>query len=170
MNSNICMNWKNTDMMWRDSEREDGKMKRISRILTAAIIITLLLGTIVASAGSKDITWKTKKTKNGYVTKFYDDGNYVCKVKSKRKLKVRMCREEELTYDYVTSRKNKFILVEVITGTCTNDQGDGITDCGYYISYKALKYKEGRRYKSYCIYGNNNYCDDVIARFDKRIK
>lgn len=145
-------------------------MKKISRIITVAVILIFILGTITANAGSKSLTWKTKKTKSGYVTKFYDDGHYTCQVKTKKRLKVKIRSEEDLSYDYVTGRKDKYILVEIIKGTCTNDKGDGITDGGYYISYKKLKYKDGRRYKSYCIYENNNYCDDIKARFDKRIK
>lgn len=146
-------------------------MKRISRIIIVALIMALIAGTITACAATKrDVTWKTKKTKSGYVTKFYDEGNYVCKIKTKKKLQVRMYREEELDAELVEGRNNKYILIEVIEGKCINNKGDGITDCGFYISYKRLNFKKGRKYKTYCIYENNSYIDDVKARFDKRRK
>lgn len=140
-------------------------------VVMMMVVIFTSCGFTADAASGKIITWKTKKIKSGYVTKFYDNGKLDCSVCTNKKLKVRMYREEELTESDLTGRYNKYIIVEVIDGTCINNKGDGITDTGYYISYKRLKsHKKGRKYTTYCIYDNSRYIDDVIGRFDKRRK
>lgn len=139
-------------------------------LLTVAIMVTSTTG-CYASEKHDGMTWKTSKGKSGYVTKIYDDGKYQCKVVTKKKLSVKVVKSENLTYKKIVNRNNKYILVEKINGKCINKKGDGKTTDGYYISYKSVKnHKKGGKYTTYCIYDNNRYEDDIIARIDYRRK
>jgi len=167
------MLWKSEQMRIGMINKEDGKMRRISRIMAIVITVVMMIGMIgtftVDAASKNKVTWKIKKTKFGYVTKFYDNGKLNCTVRTKKKLPIRAFREDELADIDITGRYNKYIVVEFIEGKCINNDGDGITDTGYYISYKRLKnHKRGTRYQTFCIYDNSEYIDDIIGRIDHR--
>lgn len=135
------------------------------------VIIGIVLAVMLAESSTAyaGITWKTVKTDKGYVTKFYDNGKYKCRVRTTKKLKVRIIKSEKLNYEKLYGRYNKFILVEKVRGKCINRNGDGKTSDGYYISYKGVRgHRKGRKYTTYCIYANNQAEDDIIARVDYR--
>lgn len=75
-------------------------------------------------------------------------------------------------WDQIESRKGKkCYYVEKVTGKVTNNKKDG-TAAGYYISYKRVNgVNKGSKVISYFVYSRtNNYCDDIIARYDVVIK
>lgn len=140
--------------------------------LICIIMVAILAANIMSSyaVSKSDFHWETKKVNGKYVTKFYQYNKCVCKIKTKNKIAVRMYREEELNYKDIVKRKNKYILVERIDGECLNDNGDGITSCGYYISYKNVKHKKGLKYTTFCIYKNSKAIDDIKTRVDFGLK
>ena len=76
-------------------------------------------------------------------------------------------------WSIIEHRKGKkYYVVERIAGTVTNSKKDGRDANGYYISYKRVKgVKAGSKVISYFVYSrSNNYCDDIIARYDVVIK
>ena len=167
------MLWKSGQVRIGMIKTEDEKMRRISRAMAIVITVVMMIGmigTYTADAASKKaVTWKIKKTKSGYVTKFYDNEKLNCTVWTKKKLAIRAFREDELADIDLTGRYNKYIVVEFIEGKCINNDGDGVSDTGYYISYKRLKnHKKGTRYHTFCIYDNSKYIDDIIGRIDHR--
>lgn len=143
-------------------------MKKVIAIILLAIIMV----SATACAGyatDSGFHYKQVKANKGYVTKFYDGKKFVGKVKTTRRVKVYVVDSEEVYPQFLWERKNNYILVEVIKGECLNDEGDGRTSDGYYISYKRVKgHEEGNMYTTYCVYANNNYEDDVRIRVDYR--
>ena len=139
-------------------------MKKL--IITILILAPFIIGAFTGvTYGATGLTHKA--TKAG--VKFYYGGDYVGKVKTPKKLAVKVVKSEKLTAHTLEHRKSRYVLVEVSTGKCTNDNGDGRTSDGYYISYKRVKgHKRGIRYTTYCIYANNNYIDDIAIRVDIR--
>lgn len=112
---------------------------------------------------------QVKKSKKFYVAEFYDGKKLVGTIKTKRRMKVYVVNSEEVYGQFLRERKNNFIVVEVIKGECVNDEGDGVTTDGYYISYKRVDgHEAGARYTTFCVYANNNYEDDVLYRIDYR--
>lgn len=141
------------------------------RFITILILAGLMVTATACTgyAGSDGFHYKQVKAKNGYVTKFYDGKKFVGKVKTTRRVKVYVVDSEEVYPQFLWERKNNFIVVEVIKGECINDDGDGATTDGYYISYKRVKgHEAGAKYTTYCVYANNNYEDDVQIRVDYR--
>ena len=142
-------------------------MKRITAIITLiAIILVMASGTAHATTGG--LKHKTMKTGKVYTTSFYKGGKCIGKVKTNKRVKVKTYKGN-LTAKTLETRKNRCIVVEVIDGKCINGKGDGKTSDGHYISYKRVKgHKRGAKYTTYCVYGNNNYIDDVVIRADFR--
>ena len=84
---------------------------------------------------------------------------------------IKVVRSEKLTARCLEHRKNKYIVVEIVDGKCLNKKGDGRASDGYYISYRRVKgHKRGVKYRTYCVYANNNYIDDVAFRIDVKRK
>lgn len=143
----------------------------MKKIITILILAVLMVTATACTGYAKTDGFSYKQCKKGkaYVTKFYDGKAVVCKIKTKRKLKVYVVNSEDVYPQFIWERKNNFIVVEVIKGECLNDDGDGRTSDGYYISYRRVDgHEAGARYKTYCIYANNNYEDDIICRIDYR--
>lgn len=140
----------------------------MKRIITVIILAALMVSAAAYTgcAASERLTYKTRKAGKAYVTKFYAGGHCVGKVKTKKKLKVRYYDSEQVNYELVAHRKNRFILVERIYGECINNKGDGRTTDGYYISYRCIDYEVGAKYTTYCVYANNNGEDDIVIRAD----
>lgn len=144
-------------------------MKRV--IAIALLVLVAISASTVMSCGASEFTYKTSKCTKGYVTRFYNGNKCVGKVKTSKRLKVKVIESEKLTAKQLEHRKNKYILVEVVKGKCLNKKGDGRTSDGYYISYKYVKgHKRGDKYRTYCVYANNNYIDDVAFRLDVKRK
>lgn len=147
-------------------------------IILAAVMFTAAACTGYTASNTDTIGIKSvngfsykqvKKSKKLYVTKFYDGKKLVGTIKTKRRVKVYVVSSEEIYPQFLWERKNNFIVVEVIKGKCINDEGDGETTDGYYISYKRVRgHEAGAVYTTYCIYANNNYEDDVLYRIDYR--
>lgn len=89
----------------------------------------------------------------------------------KRYKKVKFIKNDgsERFWSKIESRKGKpFYYVEKTIGRVINNKKDGKDINGYYISYKGVKgVKRGDKVVSYFVYSrSNNYCDDIIARYD----
>ena len=140
--------------------------KLLAVIILAPFIIGAFTGVTYGATGFTHSTVKTGKT---YTTKFYAGGRYLGKVKTAKKVKVKVVNSGKLTAKTLEHRKNKYIVVEVIRGKCVDVKGNGRTSDGYYISYKSIEYERGARYMTYCVYANNNYVDDIVIRADKEL-
>lgn len=142
----------------------------MKKLLTIIILVPFIIGAFTGNTyGASEFTHKTTKMGKAYTTRFYLHGDYVGKVKTGKRLKVKVVKSEKLTARTLTSRKGKCILVEVVEGKCINSKGDGKTSDGYYISYSRVKgHKRGAKYTTFCVYGDNNYEDDVVIRADIR--
>lgn len=82
----------------------------------------------------------------------------------------------KLTYKAITHRKGT-VIVERVIGKVITDQKDGkvlnqVGNTEYdYISYKNVDCKQGDVIVTYLLYNpENNYCDDIVARWDYVIK
>lgn len=75
--------------------------------------------------------------------------------------------EAELTPDILESRNGK-IIIEVITGTCMDYYGNGMTSQGEAISYDLVGgIFPGSQIKTYIIYNpQSNEPDDIAQRYD----
>ena len=136
-------------------------------VVMAAIVVVTATGTASAAQKQDHFSWKTKKAKHGYITRFYDGKKMVCKIKTRKKIKVKLKNFENITNKTVSKRKNKYLLVGMISGQCVNAEGRGETDDGYYISYRGVKgCKPYKCYHTYCVFANNNGEDDIICRVD----
>lgn len=140
----------------------------MKRIITVIILAALMVCAAACTGCATDsgFHYKQAKAKRGYVTKFYDGKKYVGKVKTARRVKVYVVNSDEVYPQFLWERKNNYILVEVIKGECINDDGDGRTSDGYYISYRYIDYEVGAKYTTYCVYANNNGEDDIVIRAD----
>lgn len=149
------------------------KKSIIKRAACLGIIATVIL-TGSATAKNDTITWRTKKAKNGYITTFRAHGKIVTRVRTARRVPVKIMEADKVGYYTLSHRKNRYILIEKYRGTCVNDYGDGETIIGgqaYYISYhRTPHHKYGQKYVTYCIHGNDNAPDGVKARADYPIK
>lgn len=142
-------------------------MKRA--IIITLITIAIIAGNMCAGYCADGFSYKTVKHKGKYETRFYDGQSCIGKIRTGKRLKVKVVKSEKLTARTLEHRRDKYIIVEVVNGKCINSKGDGKTSDGYYISYKRVKgHKAGNRYKTYCVYGNNNGVDDVVIRADYR--
>ena len=137
---------------------------------TITIIITLMI-IIISTAGvnaDSGIASNTRKAGNGYVTTIRINGK-TARVKTTKRLKVKVINSKKLTTNKITRRAGKYILIEKINGKCINKRGDGRTADGYYISYKRVKgHRKGAKYTTYLIYADNAIEDDITARIDIR--
>lgn len=146
-------------------------MKKVNTIITIIIMLAIMAGCSISTnaASTGGISYKTSKAGTGYVTRIYKSGKCIGKVKTAKRLKVKVISSEKLTAKQITNRKNRYILVEKMNGTCINTRGDGRTSDGYYISYKSVKcHKKGAKYTTYLVYGNSSAEDDITYRADYR--
>lgn len=137
-----------------------------------AIIVLITIAVLLASTAcvnaDSGITSKTRKAGNGYVTTIRINGK-AAKVKTRKALKVKSIKAGKVTRKTIIRRAGKYILVEVVTGKCINNRGDGVTSDGHYISYKRVKgHRKGTKYTTYMIYGDSTAEDDITARIDIR--
>ena len=67
--------------------------------------------------------------------------------------------------------RNGKIIIEVITGTVDDAEGNGTDAAGYYIGYDMEKFSKGDKVQSVFVYNpDNNYTDDILYRVDTLIK
>lgn len=77
--------------------------------------------------------------------------------------------ESDKCYEALKHRKGK-IVIEVITGTVTNKNGDGQIDYQGYIKYHG-DLSVGTRVETVMVYNpDNNYIDDIMYRADTIIE
>lgn len=146
-------------------------MKKVNTIITIMLMLAIMAGCSINSnaASTGGISYKTSKAGTGYVTRIYSNRKCIAKVKTAKRVKVKVVKSEKLTAQQIASRKDRCILVEKVNGTCLNRRGDGVTSDGYYISYKGVKgHKKGVRYTTYLVYDNSNSEDGIKARSDRR--
>lgn len=149
------------------------KRKILQRAFSVGIIAAVIL-TGSATAKNDSITWKTKKAERGYITTFRAHGKIITKIRTARRVPVKIMDADKVGYYTLSHRKNRYILIEKYRGTCVNDYGDGetyVNGQAYYISYhKTPRHKYGQKYVTYCIHSNDNAPDGVKARADFHIK
>lgn len=92
---------------------------------------------------------------------------------------VKIVQPDEMTYELMTHRKNKYVVIEIDIGIVKNNKKDGeilnVTNpnFGRYICYKRVKKaKKGDKIISIFVYNNTNYFDGCEAdiRIDRIIK
>lgn len=67
--------------------------------------------------------------------------------------------------------RNGKIIIEIITGTVDDAEGNGTDAAGYYIGYNMTRFKKGNKVQSVFVYNpDSNYTDDIIFRVDTLIK
>ena len=131
-------------------------------IITFAVLVSSTAG-VNADSG---LTWKTRKAHKGYVTTFYSHGKAAGKVKTSKRLPVKVIAEKKCTAGKVTRRRGRYILVEKISGKCIDSNGNGKTSAGYYIKYKGAR--KGDKFTTYAIYADSKYIDDITIRVDRK--
>lgn len=136
-------------------------MRKLTTIIIMVMIFAMSSVGVFADSG---LTYRTTKAHKGYVTKFYNNGHYVGKVKTAKKLKVKIVDEKKTTTRVVNRRCGKYILVEKVNGKCINKRGDGRTTKGHYIKYKNAH--KGDKFTSYLVYEDSKYIDDISIRVD----
>lgn len=99
--------------------------------------------------------------------------NLVQPVQAKSEPQLKVYDTKDLTYEILSHRKGKEVIVERIVGKVINKKGDGrISNPRHpkynYISYRKVKgAKKGKTIVTYCIYNpHNNYEDDIMLRLD----
>lgn len=136
-------------------------MRKLTTIIIMVMIFAMSSVGVFADSG---LTYRTAKANKGYVTKFYNDGHYVGKVKTAKRLVVKIVRDKNATEKVVNRRCGKYILVEKVNGKCINKRGDGRTTKGHYIKYKNAH--KGDKFTSYLVYEDSKYIDDISIRVD----
>lgn len=138
--------------------------KIIFRIFLISVAIALLPFPQQAHADSTGITWKTHKAGKGYITTIYAQGKTAGKIRTAKKLPVKVIASKKCTAGKVNARRGKYILIEKINGRCINRKGDGRTTGGNYIKYR--KARKGDKFTTYAVYADSKYIDDIAIRVD----
>lgn len=108
-----------------------------------------------------------------YTARVYHFGRLVASYNFKKRPKIVYTTTDRLTYKQLTHRKNKTLLIEVVTGRITDADYNGRVDTRSeynYINYRTCKgwAYPGDRIRTYLIYNpSNNYEDDIIFRCDQ---
>ena len=134
-------------------------------VLFIMLMYAISFASIVTNASTRNSPeTKTRAKVMKYINK------HVRKGKAKN-FTVRFIDVEDLTCELKESRKkDKIIYVEITRGYVMSKDLDGITQDGYYISYRCLsaKLKTGAKIKTYCVYNPlNGYIDDIVYRTDR---
>lgn len=140
-------------------------MKAARKMMVMVIMFVMIfsVGIIPAEAAAKSPAVKQCETVEKRIKKAYKHVKIVKRTKN----------NDDRFWSIIEHRKGKkYYVVERIAGTVTNSKKDGRDANGYYISYKRVKgVKAGSKVISYFVYSrSNNYCDDIIARYDVVIK
>jgi hypothetical protein len=136
-------------------------MKKLIVIAMAMMIFATSAAGVSADSG---LAYKTTKASKGYVTKFYNGSKCVGKVRTTKKLKVKVVNEKKVTAKTLNNRRGRYILVEKMSGKCISKKGDGRTTVGHYIRYKNAD--KGDKFTTYAVYGDSRYIDDISIRVD----
>lgn len=122
------------------------------------------------------MTTKTIKRNNGkYVVNVYWRRHRIASYRFNTKPIVKFIHIDKLTYEMVTKRRSKILYIEWEVGKQINKKGDGklfVKDPRYnYISYKRQGFKKGDIIRTFCVYSPyNNWCDDIVERYDEKIR
>lgn len=145
---------------------------RILLLLTIMVFVLIPIKADACSCGDPYCTYEcktdagAKKKVRKYIKDFLKRGKA-------RKFRVKFIKPNKLTYEKLVNRKkDKIIYVEVVTGYVLNDDFDGVSREGYYISYNGIdsSLKPGSCIRSYCVYNPfNTYEDDIIFRTDRLV-
>lgn len=133
------------------------------KIVVMMFIMIFSVGAIPAEASAKSPAVKQCETVEKRIKKAYKHVKIINHTKN----------NDDRFWHVIEHRKGKkYYVVERIAGTVTNSKKDGRDANGYYISYKRVNgVKAGSKVISYFVYSrSNNYCDDIIARYDVVIK
>lgn len=144
-------------------------MKKMFFALVAMMMVIVFTNTVSAKTIAKysakgytlSVTYKNGKTRVKWNGKTYHTYH--------GKYKVKIVKESDLTEKKLIKRKGKIIYVELIHGRVINNNLDGKTSNGKYITYKKLrgKVKKGSGVVTLCVYNpNSKWIDDIHDRFD----
>lgn len=136
----------------------------MKKLIVIAMAMMIFATSAVGVSADSGLTHKTTKASKGYVTRFYNGSKCVGKVRTAKRLKVKVVNEKKVTAKTLNSRRGRYILVEKINGKCINKKGDGRTSAGYYIRYKNAD--KGDKFTTYAVYGDSKYIDDISIRVD----
>ena len=149
-------------------------IKTVLKIEIFALFIIILL------CGKADAKTVAKQKCNGY-TIAVTQSKAGTKVRWNNKVirwydfsgKVKIISEKKLTNKMLYRRKNRILYIERIVGKCINNNLDGITSCGSYISYRSQRgyVHKGDTVVTYCVYcPYTHWTDDIDERYDVVIK
>ena len=122
---------------------------------------------------NNQMTVKTVKNGKHYKAKVYWKGKKVATYKFKKKPVIKFVKHDKLTRKKLCNRKNKVLLIEILTGTVIDDKGNGKVDTvdPYYNYIHYNGFKIGDKVKTFCIFNPyNNGEDDIVERFDVKVK
>jgi hypothetical protein len=136
-------------------------------IAAAALVLALVIISTTGTFAASGPTWKTRKAGKGYVTTFYAGGRVAGKIRTAKRLPVKVLESKKVTGKTLRRRAGRYILVEKINGKCINNRGDGRTSDGYYISYRGIKSSKGEKFTTWCVYEDNTGEDTIAIRMDR---
>lgn len=112
----------------------------------------------------------TKEATNDYRADIIWKGRRKSSYRFNRKPDVVFVKTDKLTYESLTNRKGRALIIEVMTGKQIDFSGNGrLFTVGSYIRYH--KFRKGDVIRTYCVYDpSTNYFDDVAERFDEKIR
>ena len=149
-------------------------MKTIKKALVIVMIFSALLAAVPTPAAVRHPHLNVIVSHNAgrYTARVYHFGRMVARYNFKRRPKIVYTTPGRMNYHTLTHRKNKVLLIEVVTGTKLNAAGDGKIDIKgpyNYISYRYVPWaRVNSRILSYMIYNPaNNYEDDIHCRLDQ---
>lgn len=147
--------------------------KYIIIILTVLLILTAT--PCRASVKHPGLSVKVTHNHDTYTARIYYYNCYVVKYKFDRRPVIKYVTTDKLTRRQLTHRKNRALIIEVVTGTVTDHKGNGRVDTKSkynYINYSRVEgANKGDRVRTYEIYHPyNNYEDDIAIRLDQLMK
>ena len=139
----------------------------------AMVAITVVATPVQAKTYTKEqMTVKTVKVNGKYKANVYWKNKKVGTYKFKKKPTIKFVKHDKLTVKALCHRKNKALVIEILTGKVLDNEGNGKvnTKSKYnYIRYNG--FKKGDKVKTFCIFNPyNNGEDDIVERYDMKIK
>ena len=145
----------------------------IKHSVIVLFVVAVVLAIVAIHAYAMDNpAAKVSKSGKSYVTTIYNNNHILYHYRTSYKPTVKFARSNEISEEFLKNRVSDHIIyIEVITGVVIDNNKNGRSSDGYYISYKRTKgARKGYRYHTYAIYNPyTTYTDDVIDRFDNRI-
>ena len=153
-------------------------MKKLILFLSTMLIFSVMLlhpvttEAKVCTCGNRYCAYASKnefearKRVADYINRYLKRGKY-------KNFKVKFIKYKDLTYNKLTKRRlKKIIYVSIDDGFVMNENFDGLTTDGFYISYRRIDdtLRKGNHIRTYCVYNPRTaYFDDICFRTDRVI-